>query len=134
MVSGQSTLGGRTVGGFGAHDRPLARNDVETTLVDGEFVVSHESGRLMHRLNSSTGAVWLLCDGETTVEAMAFELGEIFVMKPAELTDDVLRALDQIAAVGLLVGIDATIPHLDVDPNEVLISDGSRMLIAPPDP
>jgi hypothetical protein len=78
--------------------------------------------------------VWLLCDGETTVEAMAFELGEIFAIEPAELTDDVLRALDQIAAVGLLVGIDATIPHLDVDPNEVLISDGSRMLIAPPDP
>ena len=31
-------------------------------------------------------------------------------MEPADLTDDILRALDQIAAVGLLVGIDATIP------------------------
>ncbi len=133
-MSGQSTLGGRTVGGFAWHDRPLGRDDVETALVDGEFVVSHESTGMVHRLNTTAGAVWSLCDGETTVESMAFELGEIFAMAPADLTDDIVRALDQIAAAGLLVGIDATISHLDVDPNEILTADGSRMLVAPPDP
>jgi hypothetical protein len=133
-VSGQSAPGGRTVGGFGGHDRPLGRDDVETALLDGEFLVSHESTRTVHRLNSTTGAVWSLCDGETTVEAMAHELGEIFAMEPADLTDDILRALDQIAAAGLLVGIDAASPQSDVDPNEIRTPDGSRMLIAPPDP
>ena len=88
---------------------------------------------MVHRLNTTAGAVWSLCDGETTVEAMAVELGEIFAMAPADLTDDTVRALDQIAAAGLLVGIDATISHLDVDPNEILTADAVDA-VAPPDP
>jgi hypothetical protein len=103
-------------------------------VLDGDFVLFHESTRMVHRLNSTMGAVWSLCDGETTVEAMAFELGEIFAMEPAHLTDDIHRALDQIAAAGLLVGVDATSNGRDTDPSEVLAPDGSRLLIAPPDP
>ena len=114
-------------------DRPLGRDDVDTTLVDGEFVVAEESTGTVHRLNSTAGAVWSLCDGETSPEAMAQELGEIFGLEPAVIIDDIRQALDQLGAAGLLVGVDAALDRHHADPNEVLVADGSRMLVAPPD-
>ncbi len=42
-------------------------------IFDGEAVLFQESASMVHRLNAVAGAVWLLCDGETTVESMPGE-------------------------------------------------------------
>ncbi len=109
-------------------------DDVETAVFEGEVVVFHESLRMVHRLNSTTGTVWLLCDGETDVESMAMELGELFEMEPGSLTERIYQALNQLASVGLLVGIEPTHHHHRHERPEIVAPDGSRMLIAPPDP
>lgn len=126
-----AVLGG--FGGFGGSDRPLGHDDVETAVFDGEVVLFHESRHIVHRLNSTAGTVWLLCDGETDVEAMAIELGDLFHMPPADLKEGIYQALNQLAAAGLLVGIEPT-QRLDHERPEITAADGSRTLIAPPDP
>ena len=78
---------------FADTDRPVAIDDVEMAVFEGEVVLFRESTRMVHRLNSVAGAVWLLCDGEIAVGAMADELGELFGTEPATLTDGIHEAL-----------------------------------------
>ncbi len=89
---------------------------------------------MVHRLNATAGSVWLLCDGQTSVDSMAIELGEIFDMRPEDLFEGIYQALDQIAGAGLLVGIAPVHHHHHHERPELVAPDGSRMLIAPPDP
>ena len=118
---------------FADTDRPLAVDDVEMAVFDGEVVLFRESTRMVHRLNSIAGAVWLVCDGETAVASMADELGEVFGVEPATLTDGIHEALGQLAAEGLFVGAGEP-ERVYLEPVEELASDGSRILHAPPDP
>lgn len=131
-----SDRSGRTAvfGGFGSTDRPTGADDVEIAVFDGEFVLFHESRHMVHRLNAATGSVWLLCDGETDPTSMATELGEMFGLPPASLTDDIHQALNQLAAAGLLEGIEPAHQRRLAERPELIAPDGSRMLIAPPDP
>jgi len=123
------------IGRFGGSDRPQGFDDVETAVFDGEIVLFHESARMVHRLNATAGSVWLLCDGQTSVDSMAVELGEVFDMRPDDLLEGIYQALDQIAGAGLLVGISPTHHHpRHHERPELVATDGSRMLIAPPDP
>jgi hypothetical protein len=119
---------------FGGDDRPLGVDDVETAVFDGEVVVFHESRLMVHRLNSTAGMVWLLCDGDTSVDEMAVEIGDVLDLDPDGLYEGIYQALDQIADVGLLEGIDP-LPRRQVSSRtEMLAPDGSRLLVAPPDP
>jgi hypothetical protein len=102
-------------------------------VFEGEVVLFRESTRMVHRLNSVAGAVWLVCDGETAVASMADELGEVFGVDPTTLTDGIHEALNQLAAEGLFVGAGEP-GRVYLEPVEELASDGSRILHAPPDP
>lgn len=125
-------LGG--FGGFGPTDRPAGLADVETAVFDGEVVLFHEARHLVHQLNATAGSVWLLCDGETGVTAMADELGEVFGLPPAELLEGIYQSLDLLADAGLIDGIDPSHQHAGRPRPEVVAPDGSRLMVAPPDP
>ena len=102
-------------------------------MFDGEAVLFDEGASMVHRLNAVAGAVWLLCDGETTVASMPDELAEVFGVPAADLAGPIGEALDGLAAAGLLVGQDAPI-HLPLVPEPHRAADGTPILVAPPDP
>lgn len=113
--------------------QPLGVDDIEMAVFDGEVVLFRESTRMVHRLNSVAGSVWLLCDGETQVGSMASELGELFGVDSSDLTAGVQQAIGQLADEGLLVGTQQP-PLLHLEPIDELAPDGSRILRRPPDP
>ncbi len=122
-----------TDAGFDPSDTPLGVDGVETAVFDGEAVLFHESASMVHRLNAVAGAVWLLCDGETTVASMPDELAEVFSVPAADLVSPIGEALESLGAAGLLVGRDGPI-HLPLVPDPQRSADGTPILVAPPDP
>jgi hypothetical protein len=106
---------------------------VEVAIFEGEAVLFQESASMVHRLNAIAGAVWLLCDGETTVAAMPGELAEVFSVPAAELVRPVEEALGGLAAAGLLVG-DGQPVHVKLEPEPTRAADGTQIVVAPPDP
>jgi hypothetical protein len=118
---------------FAPSDTPLGVDGVETAVFDGEAVLFHESAAMVHRLNAVAGAVWLLCDGKTTVASMPGELSEVFGVPAGDLVDPIGEALAGLAAAGLLVGEPAPI-HVPLVPEAPRAADGTPILVAPPDP
>ena len=118
---------------FAPSDTPLGVDGVEVAIFDGEAVLFHESASMVHRLNAIAGAVWLLCDGETTVAAMPGELAEVFSAPAADLVGPIGEALDGLSAAGLLVGDDQPV-HLELEQEPQRAADGTPILVAPPDP
>lgn len=112
--------------------RPVALDQVETAIFDGEAVLFRQSTGTIHQLGAVAGAVWVSCDGDTTVAAMLDELGEVFGLAPAELTAQVDEALSQLADEGLLGGFDAP-PRVHLESLAEPASDGSRVITCPPD-
>jgi hypothetical protein len=122
-----------TTPGFAPSDTPLGVDGVETAVFDGEAVLFHESAAMVHRLNAVAGAVWLLCDGETTVASMPDELAEVFGVAAGDLVEPISEALAGLAAAGLLVGLPGPI-HVPLVPEPLRAADGTPILVAPPDP
>ncbi len=117
---------------FAADVRPLAVDDTETALFEGEAVVFREATKSIHRLNASAAAVWVCCDGETTVAEMVAELAEVFATDEAETEQVVLEALEQLAELDLLVRPNPN-PIVTVTRVDDTASDGSRIIGCPPD-
>ena len=118
---------------FADTDMPEGVDGVETAVFDGEAVLFRESTRMVHRLNTVAGSVWLLCDGATLVSSMAGELGEVFGVDADGLQAGVHEALAQLADEGLLVGFEPP-NRIVLEPVDEVAPDGSRILTAPPDP
>ena len=125
--------GAVTAPGFAPSDTPLGIDGVETAVFDGEAVLFDEGASMVHRLNAVAGAVWLLCDGETTVASMPDELAEVFGVPAGDLVEPIGEALDGLAAAGLLVDRPGAI-HLPLVPEAPRAADGTPILVAPPDP
>lgn len=117
---------------FSEESLPRCVDDTETALFEGEAVVFRAATRSIHRLNATAGAVWVCCDGETTVASMIDELAGVFGVDAAEARPQVLEALDQLAELGLLGGAgDQPQVTLTLEPERA--SDGSRIVSCPPD-
>jgi hypothetical protein len=119
-------------GHFTDESLPRCVDDTETALFEGEAVVFRASTRAIHRLNATAGAVWVCCDGDTTVATMIDELAGVFGVGAAEARPQVLQALDQLAELGLLAGVDSP-PKVTVRLEDERASDGSRIVSCPPD-
>lgn len=117
---------------FTPDSRPLAIDDTETALFEGEAVVFREATKSIHRLNASAAAVWVCCDGETTVADMIAELAEVFATVEHETERVVLEALEQLADLDLLVRPNPN-PIATVTQVDDTASDGSRIIGCPPD-
>ena len=109
---------------------PLAVPDTETALFDGEAVVFHAPTRTVHRLGSVAGAVWLLCDGDTSVHQIAAELAEVFGTDLDVIEPNVHEALEHLAAEGLLVGSEAP-QRIALARHHARAADGTPILTPP---
>ena len=79
---------------------------VETALFDDDqlcAVVFDDKTRSVHRFGGVTCAVWILCDGRTSVEAIIGQLSALFSCERELLAADVAAALDLLRSAGLVV-------------------------------
>jgi Coenzyme PQQ synthesis protein D (PqqD) len=83
-----------------AERRPLALGRDEAVVVDDEIVVWREHG--IHRLNATAALVWARCDGETDLDALVHALAAEFDTPVPTVRRDVLTAVDELAARGLV--------------------------------
>ncbi len=111
---------------------PAAVDGVETAVFEGEAVLYREATGTIHRLGAVAGAVWVSCDGATTVEQMVDDLCEAFGSDRDELAAHVQDALGHLADEGLLDGNDGP-AHIRFEPLSEPASDGSRVIACPPD-
>lgn len=84
-------------------DRPVRHPAVETARFDAEAVLYDERTGVVHHLNGSASAIWLLLDGrpvDDLVRALAAATG----VSPDELRPDVVATIEQFHAAGLLAG------------------------------
>lgn len=87
-----------------AHTRRLPRRRTDVVLLDtsSRSLVVAEGQQVTHVLNPTARAIWELCDGATTVGEIADAVCTIFDVTHDEAMADVARALEQLAAAGLV--------------------------------
>jgi len=112
-----------------ASDTPAPDQAVETALfADNDFraVVFDERTAKLHHLNPVASAVWVLCDGTTSVAAVEAELADVLGMDASTAASHVDAAMRQFWDAGLLAGSPAPV----VMPNDPAVPTLAR----PPDP
>jgi Coenzyme PQQ synthesis protein D (PqqD) len=85
----------------GGTTAPRARADVAIVVIGGEAVI-HRHGRV-HVLDPVATLVWQCCDGYATVDGIAVELAGAFAHPSDQVRSDVRAAVEQLAALDLLV-------------------------------
>jgi len=118
---------------FSAIDSPQGIDGIEIAVFEGEVVLFDEEASMVHHLAAVAGAVWVCCDGDTTVEEITAELSEIFGSPVTDIEPAVMDALQQFAAEGLLVGHQGP-TRFPLTPDPTFADDGTEVLVAPPDP
>lgn len=118
---------------FAATDSPQIVDGIEIAVFEGEAVLFDERASMVHHLGAVAGAVWMCCDGDTTVEAITTELAEIFDTSETEIEAAVVDSLEHFVAEGLLVGYQGP-TRFPLTPDPTLADDGTEVLVAPPDP
>ncbi|HEY3725348.1 MAG TPA: PqqD family protein [Acidimicrobiia bacterium] len=81
---------------------PLARRDLAAVTLDGETVI-HTHGRV-HLLDPVASLVWRLCDGRASVDEITRDLAAAFDVPDPTVREDVVAAVEQLAALGLMAG------------------------------
>lgn len=98
---------------------PVAHPAVETAYLAPDAVLYDERTGLVYRLNPAASAVWMLMDGTADAEAIARDVSEIFAVAVEQVRPDVVAAIEQFVAQGLLLTgedalLDKTGPTIDV--------------------
>ena len=83
--------------------RPTRHPSVETAVFGTEAVLYDERSGIVHYLNPSACAIWMLLDGRP-VSDIVITLSQTTGLPPADMRRDVLQALIELGAVGLLAG------------------------------
>ena len=81
--------------------RPVPHPAVETAVLGAEAVLYDERSGAVHHLNESACAIWRLLDGRAVRDVVA-TLSEASGMPPAGIRDDVVQAITELQAAGLL--------------------------------
>jgi PqqD family protein of HPr-rel-A system len=84
-------------------DRPARHPSVETAVFEAEAVLYDERFGTVHHLNASACAIWALLDGRP-VGGIVHTLAEAAGVRPADIRRDVLQAISDLEAAGLLAG------------------------------
>ncbi len=84
--------------------RPQVRESLIFRPLDEEWVIYDSDGEKLHVLNSSAAVVWMLCDGQHTVEEIVDEVAEAFDNQVAmeQVKTDVNSALEDFTNKRLL--------------------------------
>src|SRR5215510_13983365 len=87
--------------------KPTARKkDIVTQEADNEILVYDLKTQKAHCLNQISAAIWMKCDGRTSVETMVADLSNEI---RAKISDEVvLLALNQLSKAKLLDNFDET--------------------------
>ena len=110
---------------------PAPHPAIETAYLAPEAVLYDERTGRVYRLNPSASAVWLLMDGAADVDAIAADISEIFEVPVEQVRPDIVTAIEQFAAQGLLLDEQQTLDDGDGPTIEVPESI-RRMLTHPP--
>lgn len=82
---------------------PHTREDVVFRRLGEEFAILDPEGQVVHVLNPTAAAVWLLCDGTLELTGIADEVVRAFGAADAEqVRTDVIEAVSGFAERGLL--------------------------------
>jgi hypothetical protein len=81
---------------------PKKRTDVNARNIEGEVVILDRRNGAIHQLNQTAAFVWDLCNGDTSLEAIAARLTEAFEIDLDAARRDVGTTLDTLNAIGLL--------------------------------
>ncbi len=84
------------------YSRPCRRNGIEEHILLDEIVLYYPEREMAFSLNSSTKAIWELCDGKHTVIGICQKLSERFACSAAELLSDVTTAITKLQKFSLL--------------------------------
>ena len=83
--------------------RPARHPSVETAVFGTEAVLYDERSGMVHHLNASACAIWMLLDGRPVGDVVA-TLSQTTGMAPHDIRRDVLQAIIELGAAGLLAG------------------------------
>lgn len=81
---------------------PIARETVDTAFLVNQAVLFDETDGTVLELNPPASAVWMLIDGETSIEQIVIELSELFDLPPEQLRPDCQQIVADFAAKGLV--------------------------------
>ena len=75
---------------------PSRRADVFERSLEDEVVLYDSQGSVMHTLNATATAIWMMCDGQHAPEEMAQQFCKHFGIEPDQAHQDVLTTLEQL--------------------------------------
>lgn len=83
--------------------QPHTRDDVVFRRLGEEFAILDPEGQVVHVLNPTAAAVWVLCDGTLHLEGIAEEVARVFGSPdPDRVRADVTEAVSTFGRLGLL--------------------------------
>jgi PqqD family protein of HPr-rel-A system len=83
---------------------PRPHHSVETAFLPPEAVLFDDRHGEIHHLNPSASAVWVLLDGELSIDEVTAELSDIFSVPGDQMRGDVIAAVEDFRTRGLLDG------------------------------
>ena len=117
--------------------RPKPHPAIDAAFLQNQAVLFDERTGQVHELNPSASAVWLLLDGELSVDDVAAVLQELVDVPFETLRADADSAVADFAASGLLEGTEPARRDADHDhrpTSAVGANAGPVVLLRPPDP
>ncbi len=84
-------------------DRPARHPSVETAVFGTEAVLYDERSGMVHHLNASACAIWMLLDGRPVGDIVG-TLSQTTGVPPDNIRREVLQAIVELGAAGLLAG------------------------------
>lgn len=119
-------------------DRPAPHPSVDTAFLVDQAVLFDERNGQVHELNPSASAVWMLIDGQSTLDMVAADLQEILGVPADVVRPDLDGIVAQFADQGLLVGSERVVredAHNHSHAHEPAGgSDAVLVMARPPDP
>lgn len=82
--------------------RPARHPAIDTAFVVDRVVLFDERTAQVHEMNPSASALWLLLDGEQTVDEIAGRLGAVFGAAPGVVRSSVQGMIAELARLGLI--------------------------------
>jgi PqqD family protein of HPr-rel-A system len=84
-------------------DHPARHPAIETAVLGTEAVLYDERSGMVHHLNASACAIWMLLDGRPVSDIVA-TLAQATGTAPGDIRRDVLQTIVELEAAGLLTG------------------------------
>ncbi|MGI9227672.1 MAG: PqqD family peptide modification chaperone [Gammaproteobacteria bacterium] len=81
---------------------PLPNNSISSHIIDDELIVFDARSRQLVRLNETATQIWKIHENNVSPEDIASELSVIYGLKKEELLPDIVTALNEWYAMGML--------------------------------